>query len=464
MMMIRPQKVSNAPPVPPRPSKTVVAEALAKSRKLSPVRVLYATQPLSSNDFVKENKIINNNNNNNNNVVTKPVVPVRVAPPPPIIKPRPIQAQIVKSFSSATVFSKPQNDIKISRSISDCGEEVSPNQRTIVYQSNNIKTSKIEVNLTKKNSFKTAPSKIENSKNEKNKEITENGFPDEKYCTSAEIKLSNTVVEVNSDNNNLVKDNTQIIQSHDKTMITVSSVDDDNNNKFKQNGIDSDNSTVLVIEDQPEMDQDKRNVKFDDKINHEILIAELENMRKEQERLAKRQRKPFKDIYDTDDEVNSRISHSDWVEVANGEEVRLSSCQIFINNEDEEFEDNNRSSVPFRTPRNMSLHGLPPLPKSLSGFNLLDNGHRDPRGYRVPASPGPQTPSRASSSRGPTPPTPGSGTTHVVYPPHPRVNGSTAPRKPTNLDMQLAILRREMVSLIILNACLYIVSQFLDNI
>lgn len=101
-----------------------------------------------------------------------------------------------------------------------------------------------------------------------------------------------------------------------------------------------------------------------------------------------------------------------------------------------------------------SLHGLPPLPKSLSGFNLLENSHRietPPRGtYRVPASPGPQTPSRAGSSRGPTPPTPGSGSGHVVYPPHPRVNGTTEiprGRKITTLDTQLAILRREMYGL-----------------
>lgn len=79
-----------------------------------------------------------------------------------------------------------------------------------------------------------------------------------------------------------------------------------------------------------------------------------------------------------------------------------------------------------------SLHGLPPLPKSLSGFNLLD-GHTKP-----------PTPIRSSSIRG----QPG----HLVYPPHPKINGVTegvtppTGRKSTNLDTQLAILRREMVS------------------
>lgn len=79
-----------------------------------------------------------------------------------------------------------------------------------------------------------------------------------------------------------------------------------------------------------------------------------------------------------------------------------------------------------------SLHGLPPLPKSLSGFNLLD-GHTKP-----------PTPIRTSSMRGQA--------GHLVYPPHPKINGvtevatPTTGRKSTNLDTQLAILRREMVS------------------
>lgn len=291
---------------------------------------------------------------------------------------------------------------------------------------------------------------MENSKNAKNEK---NQSENERFRTTAEIKLSNTIVEINKNCDN--DHDPKIVQKNDKTMITVSHDEDKNNNR--KNGIDSErNSTILVIETRSSRSESdssdilmdgKKAVKFDDEVNHEILIQELENMRKEQERLRKRQRKPFRDIYDTDEETSSRISHSDWVEVANGEEVRLSSCQIFINDEDDHEQYHNQNHVGSRG--NMSLHGLPPLPKSLSGFNLLDNrseaGSRGSYG-RVPASPGPQTPSRASSSRGPTPPTPGSGTGHVVYPPHPRINGSAGQRKPTNLDMQLAILRREMVS------------------
>lgn len=95
-----------------------------------------------------------------------------------------------------------------------------------------------------------------------------------------------------------------------------------------------------------------------------------------------------------------------------------------------------------------SLHGLPPLPKSLSGFNLLENQENPP------------TPVRTSSIRsGQTSLTTGGG--HLVYPPHPKaVNGTSIDvnqpvtgRKSTNLDTQLAILRREMVRifLILLN-------------
>lgn len=95
----------------------------------------------------------------------------------------------------------------------------------------------------------------------------------------------------------------------------------------------------------------------------------------------------------------------------------------------------------YRINKMSSLHGLPPLPKSLSGFNLLDSQENPP------------TPIRTSSIRS------GQASGHLVYPPHPKtVNGTagvdmnqqmnqvTGGRKSTNLDTQLAILRREMVS------------------
>ena len=141
--------------------------------------------------------------------------------------------------------------------------------------------------------------------------------------------------------------------------------------------------------------------------------------------------------------------------------------------------------------RNMaSLQGLPPLPKSLSGINLFEGGGgggnmhfveqqkteaTTPRGmtksgsFRQLAAQAGTAPGSSTSAgsairpgpsstggRGPTPPTPG-GTTHQQILHHQHIrgvqqNGDGPPpitprvRKPTGLDAQLAILRKEMVS------------------
>jgi len=85
------------------------------------------------------------------------------------------------------------------------------------------------------------------------------------------------------------------------------------------------------------------------------------------------------------------------------------------------------------------LHGLPPLPKSLSGFNFMEPHHQSQRQT-------PPTPIRSSSIRSSQGPqlTP----THhgTVYSPQARSDGLSV-KKTTNLDTQLAILRREMYSL-----------------
>lgn len=77
-------------------------------------------------------------------------------------------------------------------------------------------------------------------------------------------------------------------------------------------------------------------------------------------------------------------------------------------------------------------HGLPPLPKSLSGFNLTAPNHHPP------------TPPRSSSIRAG-----GLPSGHSVYQSHPAkptdLLGSGA-KKTTGLDAKLAILRQEMVS------------------
>ncbi|XP_023027346.2 protein FAM89A [Leptinotarsa decemlineata] len=89
----------------------------------------------------------------------------------------------------------------------------------------------------------------------------------------------------------------------------------------------------------------------------------------------------------------------------------------------------------------MSLHGLPPLPKSLSSFMISE------------ATPTPPTPLRSSSIR------PGTGIKQPTgYSSHIKVGGSPEPsfrmssagsstRKSTSLDTKLAILGQEMFNL-----------------
>lgn len=210
----------------------------------------------------------------------------------------------------------------------------------------------------------------------------------------------------------------------------------------------------------------------------------------------------------------SRILQSDWFEVeGDGKEVRYSSCQITI--EDPKavptaapLSSSNKGVTVVVSPAvppvcrstNLkrlvmaSLQGLPPLPKSLSGANLLDGsgllftpaemaavtgmlppapsstGSAGSAGSGAPSPGSGSGLSHSGSFRGgsrPTPPrgTPPRGTPPpsrngtplqcmaVPPPPPPRQRqgsqGSQGPQpggRTTNLDAQLAVLRKEMVS------------------
>lgn len=298
------------PPVPPRPSKTVIAEALAKTKKI-----------------VSEN------------------APLRVAPPPPPV-------QRTSSSVNVVLQQKPQLD----RSIS---EEVKPSTRTVVFQSSDMKcSSKVHV----KNEDDNKKTNSEDDRNHVNTLI------DEMFASVLEIPDEPITETVNS------------------TVLVVEPEED---------GSKSNSST-----------EERKRVKFDDKKNHELLISELESMKKEQQRIMKRQRKPSQEIYE---EEPPEIHHSDWVEVNDGEEVRLSSCQITIDTTKKKNTDSTNGDIISRLSSMSSLHGLPPLPKSLSGFNLLQDEEAE----------------------------------------HP-LNGSDAAtgKITSNLDAQLAILRREMVSVV----------------
>lgn len=116
-----------------------------------------------------------------------------------------------------------------------------------------------------------------------------------------------------------------------------------------------------------------------------------------------------------------RIKHSNWYQVDenSGKPIQYSSCRIILDGDT-----SSSDSSPVQQRLNMSvLQGLPPLPKSLSGVNLLESVKVTTPPAPVPESP-PQTPSTQAERRNPPPP----------------------PRKMTSLDTKLAILRKEMVS------------------
>ncbi|XP_055547447.1 uncharacterized protein LOC129731460 [Wyeomyia smithii] len=156
---------------------------------------------------------------------------------------------------------------------------------------------------------------------------------------------------------------------------------------------DQNRRTVKVIKP-PAIDPGTMDLKLSEKkvAFHELLISELTAMRSAHENpvdiVSKRQRYPPETRSSSDVSPSGtasrmgRIRTADWIEVGdNGKEVVLSSCQISLEDsgmEDEEKLDDASSgvgdswdSVKDAEERiTMSLPGLPPLPKSLSGFDL----------------------------------------------------------------------------------------------
>ncbi|KAK4886877.1 hypothetical protein RN001_003148 [Aquatica leii] len=448
------------PPIPPRPNKALVAESLAKLRK-SPIQ---------------------------NRIDENALSPTRIAPPPPqfdlIEKPN---NSILKSQSHSTVNLINDNlqIHKIQRSISHSDEDSKINSRTVIFQSANLKTSTLELKL-KRNDSNRQRSEDKNNKNSSisgssddtsakpvvHETLTEGDDPNIINCDDNSTDEWNKLLNGKNHVNTLIdemfasildtpdnkekseidaKNRSEIQSSVDSTKIVVNTECNGHTNEtvlstttssIKNEEIPEHPTTLFIsadigvtngsnenLKESVDTQTVKNNrVKFDDKKNHEFLITELQSMRREQER----QRNSSGEF--SGDDV-PKIHHSDWVEINDGKEIRLSSCQIII--EDGVNNSTNTVADPVISRLNMSsLHGLPPLPKSLSGFSLLEN-QRNSQGSN-----------RSTPVRG-TPPGFTSG--QVVYPPHPRsVNGTgelTTGRKATNLDNQLAILRREMYSL-----------------
>ena len=133
------------------------------------------------------------------------------------------------------------------------------------------------------------------------------------------------------------------------SVLEVSANEEDNKVVINTN-VETNSPTVVVVEDNHSNTStaEKKKVQFDDRMNHELLISELESMRLEDEKILKRQRLPSKDIYSSSDSVDvSKIHHSDWVEVSDGQEVRLSSCQITIEDLKNEDDDKNKLKLDY---------------------------------------------------------------------------------------------------------------------
>ncbi|KAF5292504.1 hypothetical protein FQR65_LT01649 [Abscondita terminalis] len=439
------------PPIPPRPNRILVAESLAKLKK-SPIK--------------------------NHDDHDRTLSPTRIAPLPPQLNfIHETKNSILKSQSHSIVNSINENILirNIQRSTSHLEEDSKNNSRTVIFQSANLKTSTLELKLKRSESDRqwaenknnknstgsrhktnsepvvcgklTDPNtvncednrtddwnKLLNGKNHVNTLIDEMfasilDAPDDKinFETDANMtKVNNLYI----DSTNIVLNTECDVDTHQMTLPNITS--------STRTGEAQEHQSTLVVPDNTFKEsahlnnQNVKNtrVKFDDKENHELLITELQSMRKRQER----QRNSSGEY--SGDEI-PKIHRSDWVEINDGQEIRLSSCQIIIE-DDVNSSTSNTVVDPIISRLNMSsLHGLPPLPKSLSGFSLLEN-QRNNDGSNRGTLPLRGTP-------------PGFVSGQVVYPPHPRsVNGTpdlTSGRKTTNLDNQLAILRREMYSL-----------------
>jgi hypothetical protein len=299
------------PPVPPRPSKTLVAEALAKTKKLSP--------------DVQKN------------------APVRTAPPPPT-------SEINRSRSTISVNVNVQKPTPFERSIS---EEVKCSTRTVIFQSPKIEPeNKKRVEVKKVDSFREEKDK----KVEKLESVNGNGKVAE---TESLVKKDNDDKFGSVENkqwDQMLNDRNHVNTLIDEmfaSVLEVSANEEDNKVTINTSVVETNSPTVVVIDDKADSNSnsstsEKKKVQFDDRMNHELLISELENMRMEDEKIMKRQRKPSKDIYGSSDSVDvSKIQHSDWVEVSDGQEVRLSSCQITIEDLKNEDDDKNKLKLDY---------------------------------------------------------------------------------------------------------------------
>jgi len=394
------------PPVPPRPSKSVVAEALAKSRinKNAGVPIVKSQSYSAVNNY-------------NNVVVPKIERSESVEDPTPKPATRTLVYQSKQEVRVVNETKKKQVDRV--ESFSD---------------KNNV----YKIKLNDNDDFNANNEKFINCSRDSQDSSLESLGESEQLSRSSSFKTNDVVSSIDSvisdDNWADINDRNHVNTLIDEMFASVLDTDEKPSNDMPDlipssgttepivETINENVKTVLVIEPNKNITNIHER-KIDDKFNHELLISELASKMRD-DRVSKRQRKPSY----SESECHS-IQHSDWVEVKNGEEIRLSSCQITIDN-------NDKYEQMFSRFEEMSnLHGLPPLPKSLSSFNLLDGGGG-----------GGSRPGSSTSSRG------FSSSSHHS---HQKSNSNASSsngdlgslKKGNNLDAKLALLKREMYSL-----------------
>ena len=422
------------PPVPPRPGKqhTFQSDTQLKLKRIGP------------------------------EVPHKPSVPMRTAPLPPVTTRNTQDEQLYQNHKFAPISkSQSHSVVGLSRKVPEFARSTSQDDkrrtRTVIYESSNMRAPKSEPPVESD----TAAEKLDDNRND----LVSN---DRNHVNTLIDEMFASVLGTRGDRSAEGDDDIDV--SPDKTKITIhaTAAAEDARAELEPEP----KATVLIIDHKvvaggetaaetsattssgdtstsSTSERKEKRVKFDDKMNHELLISELQSMKREQERIMKRQRKPSRDAFcaqrdrDRDRDRSPKIQHSDWIEVSDGQEVRLTSCQITIDQKrDAAANDGDGDDVSTADPlvsrlaAMSSLHGLPPLPKSLSTFSFLENS-----GAPV-AAPGSRGRNAGVSPTASTP------TGHLVYPPHPRVavNGTARDSPSSNLDAQLAILRREMVS------------------
>lgn len=521
------QQLSKTKPKNPVSLNYPTEESVKNQSSQSVVRTLCSVLKNSSTDKAKSSPNENNPNDKarvvkSNSFADKPV-PLRRAPPPPI-SPKPTRKQIEERLAR-TQTSPPFENGSLRKLSASCEELNNSSNRPIVYQSNKSQASPmVSRKITPPNLPISKPIISAKKPSNPSSPVTPVPVISDK-CNGKSTNLSTECVTekliseiIAAKNDALLSQMSEKIVSPGKDdadldaksqpIVNGSSSSDDNespsnclssysavsvtcptDNISVCSSDGSAGKTVLFINSETYAETTNPLVsnhvltkefpvkRMNDIANHELLISELQDMRREaaEERVVKRQRRPsLEQGLSSPDSVSGefqKIQHSDWVQVEdNGKQVRYSSCQIVIEDSlpvndsgiclDDNFYSSDNLSLSlspslvsrlkeqFYTNQKMSsLQGLPPLPKSLSGFNVQDTDEAPP----VP--PAPPVPARGANTfryacgTPPSPTTPGStgGT----------LNGASSsssgdvhrqPRKLTTLDTQLALLKREMVS------------------